>query len=125
MRLYIPVSVGELIDKLTILEIKMQHIFDNEKYRNIHNEYTLLLNVATNENIPLHEEPILTWKQELRVINLHIWSSEEQLKNMSEYDEKYAQTSHISHFNNYQRYAIKQKINNYFSSDIQEEKSYS
>ena len=123
-RIYVPISVGELIDKLTILEIKLQHIFDDAKYHNIQNEYTQLINVAHNYKLSLDEIPLLSWKQELRIVNLNIWNAEEQLKNMSINDEKYAQVSHISHSNNYQRFIIKQQINSYFMSDIQEEKSY-
>lgn len=123
-RIYVPISVGELIDKLTILEIKLQHIIDDTKYRNIHNEYTLLLNVANNYKLSLNELPLASWKQELRMVNLNIWNAEEQLKHMNVNDEKYAQISHISHSNNYQRFIIKQQINGYFMSDIQEEKSY-
>lgn len=125
MSIYIPVSVGELIDKITILEIKMQHIFDQEKYQNIRNEYALLLQVVREQQLLLNEDPMLTWKQELWKINLNIWNAEEKLKNMKEDDEKYAHISHISHSNNYQRYSVKQQINKHFSSDIQEEKSYS
>jgi hypothetical protein len=123
-RIYVPISIGELIDKLTILEIKLQHIFDDTKYRNIQNEHMLLLNVAYNYKLSLDETPLSSWKQELRTVNLNIWNAEEQLKNMSVDDEKYAQVSHISHSNNYQRFIIKQQINSYFMSDIQEEKSY-
>lgn len=125
MSICIPVSIGELIDKITILEIKMQHIFDQEKYQNIRNEYVLLLQVVREQQLLLNEDPMLTWKQELWKINLNIWNAEEKLKNMKENDEKYAHISHISHSNNYQRYSVKQQINKHFSSDIQEEKSYS
>ena len=79
-RIYVPISIGELIDKLTILEIKLQHIFDDTKYRNIQNEYMLLLNVAYNYKLSLDETPLSSWKQELRTVNLNIWNAEEQLK---------------------------------------------
>ena len=131
MQLYIPISLGELIDKMTILQIKLQKIHDPKKIENILKEYDLLKKVIFNNNISIDNFPLSKWTDELIDVNIKIWDAEDIIKQMestafdsANYNAYYAEVSHISHSNNYQRYLIKQQINKHFNSDIQEEKGY-
>ena len=140
MQLQIPISLGELIDKMTILQIKLQKINDPHKVANIIKEYDLLKKVVSDNNISIDSQPLNEWMDQLIDINIKIWDAEDVIKQLESdnvivnidyrtnrgryYNAYYAEISHISHSNNYQRYLIKQKINKHFNSDIQEEKGY-
>ena len=117
-------SVGELIDKITILKIKLkksEKSQNNEIRENILKELTCL----TNEN------PISETKDDLFVelskINNKLWILEDNIRLKSqkkEFDNKYIEMAERIHITNDERYAIKKKINTKYSSDLKEEKIY-
>ena len=117
-------SVGELIDKITILKIKLtksEKSQNNDIRDNILKELTCL----TNEN------PISETKDDLFVelskINNKLWILEDNIRLKSqkkEFDNKYIEMAERIHITNDERYAIKKKINTKYSSDLKEEKIY-
>ena len=117
-------SVGELIDKITILNIKLkksEKSENNEIRDNILKELTCL----TNEN------PISETKDDLFVelskINNKLWILEDNIRLKSknkEFDDKYIEMAERIHITNDERYTIKKKINTKYSSDLKEEKIY-
>ncbi len=71
----VPASIGELIDKLTILEIKIEKILDAEKRKNCLHEYELLMNIADNNDISFP-----TIKSELKAVNEGLWDLENNIR---------------------------------------------
>ena len=125
MAINIPVSWGELIDKITILEIKMNRIQDVEKLDNISKELQAL-SLIFNQNC---SEPELVGqlKTELRTVNEKLWEIEddirkcEKVKNFSQHFIDLARSVYMS---NDQRSVIKREINKVLKSELIEEKSY-
>ena len=77
MKIKIPVSIGELVDKLTILEIKLSNVSSQDKKVNLENEFNELKSVFEN-NIP--SEKIQKYYQELLVINKKLWKIEDDIR---------------------------------------------
>lgn len=124
--IYIPVSLGELVDKITILEIKEEFITDPVKQLHIQNELTLLRSLVPKE---LEKDKRFTaLHSSLKTINLSIWKSEDGVRAVSQrltFDEKaYLEQTMNSHTMNEQRFKAKQEINSLGGSYIQEQKSY-
>ena len=124
-KILVEVSVGELLDKISILEIKQDKIKDHEKLRFINDEHSILKsqldqNVKTNEKL---EELF----QSLKEINSKLWVIEDD-KRLCEkeknFGEKFIKLSRDVHFLNDDRAKIKLKINNYTGSKIKEIKVY-
>ena len=119
------ISAGELIDKITILEIKKIKINDSEKLKDIEKELSIL-NITLKMTIPdttkIHE---LTHK--LKSINLKLWDIENG-KRLAEknkkFDEKFIELSRSVYKNNDERAKIKLEINNILGSNIREVKSH-
>ena len=119
------ISAGELIDKITILEIKKTKINDGEKLKNIEKELSSL-NETFKKVIPeLSEIKILIDK--LKSINLKLWDIE-NAKRLAEknnnFDEKFIELSRSVYKNNDERAKIKLEINNILGSNIKEVKSH-
>jgi hypothetical protein len=127
MNITIPVSVGELIDKITILEIKNSRIKNEEKIINVRNELKILRNILLENNF---HENIENYYQCLYTVNLEIWELEEDIRKFSEnllYDNELIEFSRIAkkiREKNDQRSVIKKEINLKFYSSIVEEKSH-
>ena len=118
----IPISPAELIDKLTILEIKLAEIEDEKKLSNIQHEYSLLLRVYSDE---VQESPeLLTLRQRLFDTNKMIWDSENHVRKFWNDDKEFNVGAKQSHFYNDERAKIKQEINELLESNIIEEKSH-
>ena len=116
----IEVSHGEIVDKLTILSIKLDRITDSTKLNNIKKEYEYLLNIVINDlGVSIDSDEY----QELLSLNKKIWDSEDMVR-VATNDVDYLNQSKISHENNQKRYKIKQKINNIYKSNFVEEKNY-
>lgn len=121
-----PISLGELVDKISILEIKAENIADSVKLANIRKELDLLQALALS--LQVHIDPNLA--SELRRLNSIIWRNEDaarQLLKMGLSDEILLSVARIAietYQANTSRAAIKLKINQLFLSDIVEEKSY-
>ena len=125
MKINIPVSVGELIDKLTILELKRQYSYDEEKLKHILYE-TSYLDKLYEDNIKETDE-IIQCRSNLYEINRHIWMIEDRIRkkeNRKEFDEEFIQLARDVYISNDKRFEVKNKINNILNSEIKEVKSY-
>jgi hypothetical protein len=124
IKIEVPISVGELFDKLTILFIKKEKINDLDKLKNISIEYDYLNNIA----IMLDEKYNETIEYiELYNINLLLWDVEESKRNCERikiFEEEFIELSRQVHIQNDNRAFIKKKINTLYNSEIIEEKSY-
>ena len=124
--LVIPISPGELIDKITILEIKRESILDKEKLSNINLEYMVLLETLENKIIASNEIDSLRIK--LKTINKKLWDIEDQLRDLERsktFNEDFIKLARSVYFTNDERSEVKKSINKLLNSEIVEEKSYS
>ena len=119
------VSIGELLDKISILEIKQEKIKDPEKLKFINNEHSILKdqlakNVKSDENLN-------NLYQSLKEINAKLWIIEDdkrQCEKDKDFGEKFIKLSRNVHFLNDDRAKIKLEINNHTGSVIKEIKEY-
>ena len=119
------ISAGELLDKISILEIKLDNIKDKEKLIEINKEYKSLeetkkSNIEINENL----QKLI---DQLKEINLKLWNIEEgkrKCEKNSDFSENFIQLSRNVYINNDKRAKIKSDINNLLGSNIKEVKSY-
>jgi len=126
-----PISVGELYDKISILEIKLMHVGDNEAKRaNIQKELDKLNRIKHDLKLPdsLNKRAeIDVVYQELKDINLALWKIED-MKRRHEKEQNFDQTfislARQVYINNDRRAEVKRKINEMLHSDIVEEKIY-
>ena len=120
----IEVSIGEIVDKLTILDIKMTNILDPEKLRNIAKEYGYLKDVVEDElGIPTTSEEYL----KLLNINKELWDIEDDIRDKErnkEFDEVFIELARAVYVTNDKRAEAKKEINVKFGSNFVEEKSY-
>ena len=122
----IPVSLGELIDKITILKIKLNKIKDSGKLININNEYILLSKILIDNNFTEENE----YFQKLLSLNLKFWDYHDwQRDRWKNSNDGYIDTllyfkSKEEHLLNDTRAEIKKEINTLFKSNIVEEKSF-
>ena len=127
MKILAEISVGELFDKITILNIKTQKIQDSEKLTNIKNELNFLNNQASNINV---KDQVSLSKNinKLQSINEELWDIENfkrECEANKDFGEKFIQLSRDVHFKNDIRAQIKKEINLLTDSNIVEEKEYS
>jgi hypothetical protein len=118
----IPVSVGELYDKYSILLIKQKKIVDNDKLVCINNEINLLKNIISS--MPFFNEELLT---ELININTMLWDIEDNIRikeKHKEFDIEFISLARNVYFTNDKRFEVKTRINQLYNSDIFEVKSY-
>ena len=119
------ISAGELLDKITILEIKKEKIKDNQKLKEIIKELSSLTKTS-DEKIPDKNE-INDLIKNLKLINLKLWDIEEN-KRLAEknqkFDEKFIKLSRDVYKTNDERAKIKLKINEILGSNIKEVKSH-
>lgn len=123
----VPISVGELFDKISILVIKSERITETDKLANVKNELDLLQRVADDilENAPRELESLL---KDLREINEAIWDAENVVREcdrLGKFDENFVRTSRTTYGNNDRRASTKRKINLLLGSTVIEEKSHS
>jgi hypothetical protein len=120
----IEVSHGEIVDKLTILQIKKENITDPIKLDNIVKEYDYLLSVVENDlNISTESPEYL----ELLSINKELWDIEDDIRDkerQKEFDEDFIKLARAVYYTNDVRSKIKKEINLKYSSGFVEEKSY-
>ena len=123
---FVPCSWGEIIDKITILELKSQHIIDQEKQKHIATELQMLISVASK--ILLNDVQIWTLKDALFAVNQNLWNIEDQIRikeKNKEFDQEFIELARSVYINNDQRAKVKNDINIYLKSEIFEVKSYS
>ena len=124
--IYVPINYGELIDKITILQIKSENIADPTKLVNINNELTALDKIVEAEelrNRPNFNELVA----ELSAANRELWNLENRIRELMRppIDQTaFVETGIRIHNTNDRRAAIKRRINLQWGSDLIEEKSY-
>lgn len=122
--MFIKVSIGEIIDKCTILEIKLEKISDKQKIKYVSKEYNYLKSIITNEiGMTLDSELYI----KLKHINKNIWDLEDKIRekeNNKNFDNEFIEFSRSIHKSNEFRANLKFDINLSFSSDFVEVKSY-
>ena len=124
-KIIIEVSVGELLDKISILEIKQEKIKDPEKLRFIKDEYSILKNQF--KNIVKLSDKLDELYKSLKEVNLKLWVIEDNKRlceKEKKFDEKFIKLSREVHFLNDDRAKIKLEINNLTNSKIKEIKEY-
>ncbi len=121
---YIPISWGELIDKITILEIKELKISAKNAQENIKKELVYLSDIVNSNNLPIEVQSL---KNELKNVNLKLWDVEDSIREKelaSEFDEVFIELARSVYRLNDARAKTKQSINLSLSSELIEEKSY-
>jgi hypothetical protein len=121
MEVIIPVSIGELYDKLSILDIKKKKISNIEKLNHVNNEFNALKIILSTDifNNQLYEELIK--------VNLELWEIEDKIRiceKNKQFDEIFINLARSVYFKNDLRAEIKLKINKLYDSKIVEVKSY-
>ena len=120
------ISAGELIDKITILEIKKEKISNKEKLIEVNKEL-ISLNETLKKSIKNDESKILSFKNDLKNINLKLWDIEDGKRSAeknNKFDEKFIELARSVYKFNDERAKIKLAINNALGSNIKEVKSY-
>jgi hypothetical protein len=118
----IEVSIGEIVDKLSILDIKMKNIKGIDKLKNIEKEFIYLNDIVFNK-LNIKEVDY----QKLVDINTKLWIIEDDIRDKersSEFDEVFIELARSVYFTNDERSVIKKDINLKYGSDFIEEKSY-
>ena len=117
-----PVSLGELIDKITILEIKKIHM-TGIKLKNIDKELKLLKYIIQDKNLEIDINLI----NKLKEVNKSLWDIEDNIRikeSNNEFDQEFIQLARSVYKENDKRASIKKEINQKYNSDLAEEKSY-
>ena len=124
-KILVEVSVGELLDKISILEIKKEKIKDNEKLKFIDDEYDILMK-QLDQNVK-SDDKLNKLFQALKEINAKLWVIEDEKRmceKNSDFTENFIKLSRDVHFLNDDRAKIKLEINNHTGSKIKEVKEY-
>ena len=122
----IPVSWGELFDKITILQIKIENLQEKNALKNVKTEYDQLYKIY-NSNF-LEDEKAKLLMVSLTQINKKLWDIEDKIRDkerIKKFDEEFIELARNVYFTNDKRSKIKRDINETFGSTIIEEKSYS
>lgn len=125
MSIQVQISVGEFLDKLTILQIKSERITVPAKLENIKKELQFLL--ETWQRSSYTGIDITTEMQELRVKNESLWDIEDKIRKQEAkkiFDDTFIQLARSVYFTNDQRALVKKKLNLKLGSDLIEEKLY-
>ena len=125
MVINVPISWGELVDKITILEIKMDRIRDMDKRENINKELQALRLIF--DHGCSEPEMIRQLKAELRKVNEKLWQIEDDIRKCEkkkDFSQQFIDLARAVYITNDQRSALKRKINEVLKSELFEEKSY-
>ena len=118
----IPVSIGELVDKITILKIKLKYL-KGQKKANVKYEYDLLLDILKDSPILMEDNLI----KELQNINQKLWEVEDKIRKKElnkNFDEEFIQLARSVYRLNDERFKTKNDLNKKYNSEIIEEKIY-
>ena len=118
----IEVSNGEIIDKLTIIQIKLERISDKAKLLNLRKEYDELISVSSS--ILSTSDPLYI---SLYEVNCELWDIEDHIRDLErkkEFEDDFVSTARAVYFKNDKRSELKREINIQTSSGLIEEKSY-
>jgi len=119
----IDVDEGEVFDRITILDLKLERISDTSRLDYIKSEKSVLLKALIDENIEIQESLYDT----LYEVNSKIWDTEAGLRDKEakkEFDDQFIEFARLSAKYNDERFVIKTKINEHYNSETREQKSY-
>lgn len=119
----IDVSIGEVIDKITILQIKMEKIKDSAKLVYVEDELNHLSELIEKENINIPKDLVL----KLKDVNLKLWEAEDIIREREEnntFDAEFIKCARLDAKLNDERFLLKNEINSVCDSYIKEQKSY-
>jgi len=122
--LSVPVSVGELIDKLSILQVKKIKVTNPDKLLFINKEYDLLYEMSSEF---LQRKDILQIYDDLIKTNLKLWEVEDELRvieSTKNFDDTFTELARSVYYTNDERFRLKDKINSLTNSEIKEQKDY-
>lgn len=122
--LSVPVSVGELIDKLSILQVKKIKVTNPDKLLFINKEYDLLYEMSSEF---LQIKDILQIYDDLINTNLKLWEVEDELRvieSTKNFDDTFTELARLVYYTNDERFRLKDKINSLTKSEIKEQKDY-
>jgi hypothetical protein len=122
--IYTPVSVGELIDKLSILQVKKTKIANEEKLDYVNKEFELLYNLSS---VYLDVKELETLYHILVKTNSKLWDIEDKLRVLEsekKFDEEFVELARNVYFTNDERFSLKNQINKITDSEIREIKEY-
>lgn len=120
----VEVSIGEILDKLTILAIKKQKISDPEKLVHIEKEYDILEEKSKQY---LNSEEVKNVFEELIEVNSKLWVIEDDLRDLESqkrFDEEFVEKARLVYMTNDHRFVLKNRINQLTDSGVQEQKGY-
>ena len=126
MTVQVPVSVGELLDKLTILAIKLERIADPAKRHNIAREREVLEAVVAAQGLR-GADGVAALERELRAVNEQLWDIEDQIREherRQRFDDAFIALARAVYRTNDHRAHLKRRINALSGSELMEEKSY-
>ena len=121
----VDIAPGELVDKITILEIKLERITGEAKLQNVRTEWTILTAVRDTDLPSSTELDNLT--AELKVVNEKLWVIEDDIRDcerQSDFSNEFIRLARAVYFNNDERARLKRRINELLGSPLIEEKSY-
>ena len=127
MSILVPISIGELIDKVTILEIKTRLIDNPTRLQNVKREYDYLCAVLIQNNIGYPSGGMAVLGKDLARVNHELWLIEDQIRDCERekrFDESFVQLARSVYIKNDERASLKYQINCLSGSDLTEEKSY-
>lgn len=125
MNIKVDISAGELLDKITILQIKSERISDVAKLKNIRHELDILAAIWSESGSESAE--ILSSVAELKQINEKLWDIEDDIRlkeSEGAFDQEFIELARSVYFTNDQRAKVKRDINQLLGSELVEEKSY-
>ena len=117
-----PISIGEIFDKITILEIKKEKL-KNEKLSNVNLELNLLRKIVDDNELNVDEKLI----KNLREVNNKLWNIEDNIRKkekLKTFDNEFIEIARSVYIENDKRSEIKREINTKYNSELVEEKSY-
>lgn len=123
--IHVPVSPGEVLDKITILEIKSERMSDPQKVANVRVELALLK--ETWSKAVTEDDVVRRLHDALKEINEKLWEIEDDIRDkerVKEFDERFVELARAVYFTNDRRSQVKKELNLHLGSQIIEEKSY-
>ena len=124
MKIKIPVSAGELVDKISILKIKKKNVIDQNKKENINRELDMLTDIYNEIN---NANKLDNFLKKLLEVNQKLWEIEDQirvLERKKQFDKDFILLARSVYIENDKRFEIKNEINTFLGSAIKEEKLY-
>lgn len=121
----VPISPGELLDKLTILQIKSERMEDEAKLANVRHERDLLM--ETWSSLGISDAKIDELWSDLKGVNEALWDIEDEIRDKEReraFDDRFIELARAVYFTNDKRSELKKRINVHLGSKIVEEKSY-